>query len=260
VPGEKKLTLAHPRVQAARERWDQSAPFRKRTKNKLSFRRLFKCFNEMRPLEEISLEAEISAERIRQLYNKYFRNLVFDGKSIRTRTTERTFQKRLRRKQKAARILFAHDPFVKHVIAQTQTQGFTVKPISYHHQGQPTSRILKKSIVINDRACLLHKIGKTFRGGTRGQEYARVNLAPDTTDIDAHVIVVRTLVGQYQVFIVPVQDVRNAYPKKSRDLDTRLYIPITPPLHGGHKPRIHFKNYKEAWHLLSASPKPPTET
>src|SRR5215203_3091765 len=87
------LVLSCPAVQAAKDNWNEQLG-RRRVKRNVTFDQLFNLFNsDMRQIR-IAEIVGLSRERVRQIYDSYFRDL-YDARSGRQRYHAYTREKRL---------------------------------------------------------------------------------------------------------------------------------------------------------------------
>lgn len=109
---QEPLTLAHPAVQAAKQRFEGGNYVRKLS---LTFEQLFEYFSaDCVRFHAIAAEGGVSHQAIEQLYRRYFRDL-FDGKKGLERFASCVLEQRLVSVKQAENELFA-EPHMKVVV------------------------------------------------------------------------------------------------------------------------------------------------
>lgn len=247
MPDKLSITLAHPAVQEAKARWEES---RKKwgilCKCALTFEELFECFKTMSQIRIADLSG-LSREGIRQIYNKYFRSL-FDDKSGILRKRDRTLDKHRIRSREAGKKLIDNDDTLSTIAQSARKAGCVVDAFL---QDYP-NLVSTTKISINGNICSVHRSSNLSKCITAKRESSRLSLTRlilETTKAT----VIYSQVNDYKpaIFVVPTVLLLEAYFRSEEIKRTIVSLPLLMlPNYRGQKARIDWWQYEEAWHLL----------
>lgn len=197
--------------------------------------------------------AGVTRERIRQIYNQYFREL-FDDKSGSERRKAYTPINRLAKVQRSENELFS-DPFIKRLVEKARAAGCTVEAIPHLYEGEIlTGEVSTRKLLINGHLCSLHQITTAWqRCISGGRFYASTNIRRSTMiDTEALILHIEAAGFTERIFVIPTATLRAAHPSAATRRDTCLYLPTQKlPGYRNIRSRIDYWQHEDAWHLLS---------
>jgi hypothetical protein len=243
--GVQEYTLLHPKVIAARERFEKI----KHRKCRLGFDDLFVAFStDCYRFTAISEEAGVSQQRITQIYEQYFQQ--FFGKTGLKRWNACT----LRRHSIKVDELLAEedDPAIKDVSERATAYGCMVERVVY----RAAAGLHLKSLKINGRLCKLLRSRSSYVTNPRrpNSQYAHaIILEESMRECEAVIWWVNVPNHREQVFILPASMVQSAIKTVDRygKPQYKLWLPMyARTSKRGPQAKIDFKVYEDAWHLL----------
>jgi AraC-like DNA-binding protein len=226
-----------------------------RPKHTLTPDEFFELFNSGIPQIRIAELTGLSRERIRQIYDRQFREL-FGGKSGRERFSAYTLKRRLAQADQKAKERERKVAELNPVIDQARAAGCTVNFV-LRKKGRKTTRDIEPRLLdINGRRCLIYpSISRSAIQGEGGKRrYVSVRVSHGTV-LGVEAVVLRTTVRKHpeHTFVIPSKALLRAYFNPPKD-SAALYIaaePLSP--YNNHFPRVDYWNYEDAWHLLPPS-------
>jgi hypothetical protein len=244
--------LAEQSVQAARVMWEAG----NHKKLKLGFDPLLRLFKTDSSLEEIGEKAGVTHERMRQIYNKYFRP-VFNNQSVRNRRSWHTSKNRIAKLKQAERELLK-DRFVRKIAKKARDAGCVVealprmdsKLVSYG------AEVMSTALLVNGYRCSIHRITVSKRSPKQKQSYARTSLSYGVVcKADAFIIYTSVPGFPEHTFVIPSTVLRQAYfDPPSRNQKT-FSLPTEKFTGTRHKyPFIDVWEYEDAWNMLPPKP------
>lgn len=241
------LTLKHPAVKAARAKWDAAQSRGQASKHNLTFEQLFDYFkvDEVRHLH-IARQAGLSRERVRQIYNKYFRD-IFEGSRGRERREAYAHKSRKDRAKQSIKCLLSNDKALAAITKSVHRAGGVVEFVGRDNQ----QSVYTNRVCANGHLCSVYKLYNSWSTPKAKREYARVTLAPSTIQTTEAVIFYSGVNGYTPlIFVVPTSTLLNAFP----DLEYKrkgMVIPLKKlPSYNNQKTRIDWWQHEEAWHHL----------
>lgn len=223
--------------QALREGQGSGTP-RKMT---MTFDELFEAFqSDCITQVQIAKANNVSRERIRQIYDEWFRDL-FEDKSGRDRVAACTLVNRAIRLENL-RYQGLDDPstFVGRVAQKATLWGFGVERIV------SVSYVLSPfRLRVNSKMVGLHWVSKFTAVGPRQDRYGRVNVSRGK--LQGEFAVVIYLEPWDQFYVVPTSPILGILGRKDA---TILYIPQERALEQRRPSRINFWDHVERWDLL----------
>ncbi|MBI2030337.1 hypothetical protein HYT05_01815 [Candidatus Kaiserbacteria bacterium] len=242
-------------MQAVKARWDKAYKYTTRKhKLDLSFEELFEYFKAdcVRHIH-VAEVAGVTRERIRQIYNQYFREL-FDDKSGSERRKAYTPINRLVKVKRSEHELFNNDTFVKKIVEKARAAGCTVEAIPHLFKGEIHSgRVTIRKLLINGHLCSLHQITTAWqRCISGGRFYASTNIRRSTM-IATEALILHTEAAGFteRIFVIPTAILRAAHPSAATRRDTCLYLPTQKlPVYRNIRSHIDYWQHEDAWHLL----------
>lgn len=243
------LTLAHPAVQAAKARWDEGKNYRHHAKNNLSFENWLEYFKaDYVRFSEIAEETKLTGERVRQIYNAYFRCL-FKGKSGTERRQFCTLENRLVKLRQSEVELFAHNPTINSVAEKARAAGCTVEVVPQLVDGRPDGTLCSTRLSINGHVTSLHHLEDAWFAKTTSRTYARGSVKSSGLCGVQACIFHTTLPGfPVRDYVFPDQMLEGI--RLGRGV-INFYFPMENlPVYRNSRPRIDYRKYEDAWHLL----------
>jgi hypothetical protein len=190
-------------------------------------------------------EEALSRERVRQIYNKYFRGFFprRRGGRLRRRVCA------LRRRHIAAKDFAGNEALAK-IYRLAGKAGVAVEKAFIAGSRQP--RFRRKGALIGGALYVIHHAKILFH--QRRRSYARALLRVSTLHRAAGVIVLQETGSGERVFIFPSRDILETY---SREIEARgeicLFIPTEKlPVYRNRKPRLDWWKYENAWPGIKA--------
>src|ERR1700722_15181243 len=187
----------------------------------LSFDRLLQLFTDdctsFQSIGKMSEQA-VSRERIRQIYDEYFKFLMPDERSGRKRTKLCALKKRA----VASRTL--PDKLAAKVIAErARTQGYNVRKVPTLDHG----KFRAHRLLIEGKMCMVHHILKASRTNREGQHlYCAIHLSKNSLpDIDFCVILVGIEDRPSTIFFIPKKVILEAHGEQN-GTHISFYIPL----------------------------------
>ncbi|MEK7613141.1 MAG: hypothetical protein AAB449_03290 [Patescibacteria group bacterium] len=243
------LTLAHPRVQALKRKWE-AALVRYSPKHTLSFEDLFEYFKaNCHRMEVIGAHGGITRQRVQQIYNKWFRDL-FGDLSGRDRQKSCTLEKNLARLEKETNELLSNGK-IKTIGGKLRSAGCVITGIA-----GSGGRLLRNQITLNGHRCLVHTSTKARSLGVQTERlYYAFNVSLSLLQtVEAVIFYVCAKNFQERLFVVPSSVLLAAFFETSADKKyNRVYIPAEKILlrTRGVVSRINWWQYEDALHLLA---------
>lgn len=242
------VTLTHPAVRAAKARWNESKRYCARhSKRKVTFEQYFAYFRKGILNVRIAELVGLSSERIRKIYDQYFRQL-FGGKSGRERMKAIALENRIANLKYLERRLFNDNATVKKIVRQARGAGCTVEAVS----GYSMYKVMHKYLLIDGHRCSVHRA--TYKMLIPGMKsyYARVAVRCSSITEEKAIIIHSAIPGEVErTFVIPTVALRKAMPVIMKRERTWIYLPTKKiPAYRNHLPQMDFWRYEGAWHLL----------
>jgi hypothetical protein len=220
-----------------------------RPKHNLATEDFFELFNSGIPQVRIAELTGLSRERIRQIYNRDFRDL-FGGESGRKRFSAYVLNKRHVQAKERQRKIFAE---LHPIMARARAAGCTVNFIWRKEDHNSIREIEPRLLAINGHQCLIYpSVSRAaFQGKGRKRRYVSVDVSYDSL-LAVQAVVIRTAVKRQPeyIFVIPSKVVLKAYFCGFRET-ARLYLPtVKIPPYNNQFPRIEHWIHERAWHLL----------
>jgi hypothetical protein len=246
VLDQEPLTLAHPRVQAAKAKYEKT---KYRRKISLTFEQLFDYFQaDCIRIEAIAEEAGVTRPAIEAIYKRHFLPL-FDKKLIERRQACILEQELVKKARCQAE--FFSEPCVAKVVAQAQEAGHSVEAAFSFSHGY-VQGVLRKALVVSGQLCSFFIVRKAMKIGR--SSYARATLSFSTA------ISTRALIGVSDVegfesgtFVLPAPLLLERLSFATVTNIASIYLPLNKEDRQNRPRLIPYWEYKDAWHLL---PKP----
>jgi hypothetical protein len=254
---EQNLMLAHPAVQAAKARWDAGEKKRRHlVRHNLTFERLFELFkanhHSMNAIGEEIAIGHISRERVRQIYDKYFREL-FEGQSGHERFSACMLKRRLARFKDSENKLF-ESPIIKAIVESARRAGCKVKavPNADLEHGKSCGSVRPTTLMINGYKCSVHFSLVARRPRERKRFYGQVALSYSVLR-EVDVFIAHTAIAGFpqRTFVIPSSFLLKLYFTPLNIKWKVLYLPLEQlPVYNNRRPRFDIWQYEDAWHLL----------
>lgn len=219
-----------------------------RPKHSLTARQFFELFSSGIPQTRIAELAGLSRERVRQIYNRDFRDL-FQGESGRKRFSAYLLNKRLVQAKERQRKVFTE---LHPIVERAHAAGCTVDFI-YKRDCNANREIERRLLAINGRRCLIYP--SVSRAALQGRGCKRRYLSITVSyDLLSHVqaVVIRTKARKHaeHIFLIPSKVLLKAYFAPFKP-STRLYISVEKLApYQNQFPRVDYWKYEDAWDLL----------
>jgi hypothetical protein len=253
------LTLNHPRVQAAKAKWDAATKIAgSRRKHSLTFEDLFEYFKaDCVRHARIAELAGVTREAIRQIYNKYFREL-FD-KSGKERVHACTLETRFVQIKRSENELFQQNPLFKVIVDKARAAGCVVEALPVCFRSGLAGKVSSENLLINGHLCSLHCL--TGRAGNKRliRCYTHTNISYSTM-MEAKALILHTAVNGFQerTFVVPTANLRRVHRSAMKGASTHIVLPTERlPVYNNQHPKVDYWQYEDAWHLLPPKATPP---
>jgi|GEM_PF-6546447 len=257
---QEPLTLVHPAVQAAKAKWEAGQKYRHSVRHNLTFEDFFEyfkadCVRHTRVAELTGL----SRERIRQIYNRYFRE-IFDNKSGRQRGKACTLENRLVKVNRTENELFETDTIIKTVVEKARAAGCEVRSIPYIKDDMLTGAIDVNALLVNGHRCAVHSLSYGFRRKGLKRVYTCIRM-PFAELVATEAVILFTSVAEFDehLFVMPSSTLREVvFGNDPTAMAKTIYLPTEKlPIYNNQRPRIDWWEYEEAWHLLPPKQDPP---
>ncbi len=250
----RKPTLSDPAVQAAKARYDDPGDPRGRNmkKGRPSFETYLDAFCEMETsFTEIGKRFNLSTERIRQIYNTWFR-MLFENTSGRKRLRVGAMLKGERYAQKTTR----ENPHVARIFEMARHAGCEIDVVTVINN-EVTIIGLKKIVLINGHRCQIHFSKKASTTGLL--TYARCTLSRNKLrKTDAVIFLINIPGYAEQIFVIPCAVILATHFSDTQTAKI-LHIPLEKRSHLFCPPKLNYFDFKNAWHLLTPKPVPAPE-
>lgn len=244
------LAFSNKSVRVAKVMWRAH----RHIKLKLNFDGLFKMFQADYSLEEIAERAGVTRERVRQIYNKYFRT-IFDGQSLRNRRFRCTTRNRLTKARESGLELLKK-PVMRAIVEEARRAGCTVKTLCMSRDSTSYDAMIKSTVLlINGYRCSIHRITALSKTNPKQKSfYARTMICRGVVcRVDA--FVVHTILPGFpeHMFIIPSSVLQTAYFGSPNGKNRKTFSLPTEKFTGRKRrpPLIDAWKYKNAWRLLS---------
>jgi hypothetical protein len=223
--------LASDPVAASKADWNA----RNQTKIGLTFDELLARFARGDSHANIAKEAEVSRERIRQVYNRYFKHLPqFAGKSGMQIAKQRTLKRSDIIFNKAEKELFEQEN-VSDIISRARELGYGVSAVK---QGS-NSGVYKNLFLINGIFTKLYVFSNIWQPyNSKGRGYLHGGMKLD----GEHELVIVYHVPSKNIFIVPMSEIRQCWGDEGY---ASFYIPLRRP--DQVRSVFDWWRYHEAW-------------
>ena len=248
---KQRLTLAHPAVQAAKERWDAGRKHCGYTrKSELTFEQWFEIFNENRlngeEISQIVGRKRITRERVRQIYDEYFKP-AFDGQTGRERFSACLSERRREKKEQADNEIF-ESPVIKVIAESARKAGCRIKA-GRRNSGQHIA------LLVNGYKCSVHNASIAWRPGKQQKRsYGHIQMTYSVLcETDAYIIYVNIIGFPEHIFVIPSSLLLQLYFTPLDSERKWLYIPLEQlPAYNNSHQRLDFWQYEGegAWHFL----------
>lgn len=238
-------------VACARRRFEKSVTKGdRRRKITLSFDEFLDHFANdcvsFKEVAQIACEGGVSRERIRQLYEKYFRQLF---------PAKRTGQERqqicsLKRHRVAAKLAihdFSGNPSLAKIARYAKEAGCTVERVVSRNRQHVV--ITRRLLLINGMCYQVYFARNIVRPSVRSiARYSHVVILKRSLQQVVGIIVLQEGVGYTdRIFIIPTRDVLDAYGSHERG-SLSLFIPTeSRPSYQNSQPRLAWGKYEGAW-------------
>jgi hypothetical protein len=241
-------------VQAAKAKWDTYAP----RKHKLTFEDLFEYFKvDCVRQNAVAVEAGLTRERIRQIYNKYFREL-FDGKSGRERMHACTLEKNIVKIKQAESTLFETDVVIKAIVEKAREAGCKIEAVPQLTNKGFVKEARNSILVVNGHLCSVHNPTARIKHPDLKRVSTRTSLSRSVlSKVEASIF--HTTVDGYpeHTFVVPTAILlTSGFSSTTKEIKTFILPMEKSPVPRGCAPRIDYWQYENAWHLLPPKQNP----
>mgnify|MGYP003393879720 CR=1 FL=1 len=265
--GSRLVTLSDPAVQAMKVEWERTRNKCYKMKTTLTFDQLFLLFIQKDlSFSSIAKEANLSRERIRQIYNTYFLSIF----KIDTKTRKMKVRVELKDKVQAIKIRQAEEALnllegsVKVVLSKAQQVGCTVKAIPQRRLNSNvlSGKVFRKRLLINDQTCSILFARTYFNpDGKYDNYYAHVHFSPVLLDSFKFLILHINIPSFPETFyVIPCDELLKRLVEKKLKKTINIYIPLKKVFVKNDSIYSFFETYKEAWHLLSQETSKPIST
>ena len=195
---------------------------------------------------QIACEGGVSRERIRQLYEKYFRQL-FPAKRTGQERQQICLLKRRRIAVKMAIHDFSGNSSLAKVARYAKEAGCTVERVVSRTGGQQV--VAHRLLSIDGMRYQVYRTRNVRRPSVRCMAvYSHVCVLKQSLHRVTGIIVLQQDVGQAdRIFIIPTRDILDAYGSHERR-SLSLFIPIEKrPIYKNSRPRLAWEKYEDAW-------------
>lgn len=241
------LTLTHPRVIAARQKWEAQ----RCTKGKLghvSFEEWFRHFqsDEKSLFPRLAKHYGVARESIRLTYTRYFAD-VFQktaGERVRACIVAREAKAALCREQRA--LEQSNILFIRTVTARLGV-AFRYVP----HTKRPHQRHTR--VLLNGALCELHVCSQEYNPGNTKNRYAHAHLTRRSLNECAYMLVHVSIEGHPEhCFVLPCDVLQARFAAATAETHT-VYIPLGRPSYRTNNiPKVDWWQYADAWHVFTA--------
>jgi len=242
------LTLAHPLVQAAKAKWNTYAP----RKHNLTFEDLFEYFKvDCVRQSAVAVEAGLTRERIRQIYNKYFREL-FDGKSGRERMHACTLENRIVKIKQAENTLLETDAVIKVVVEKARAAGCKIETIPQLTNKGFVQKTRNGILRVNGHLCSVHNPTTRIKHPDLKRVSTRTSLSRSVL-LKVEASIFHTTLEGYpeHTFVVPTTILlTSVFGSTTKEMKTVILPMEKSPVRRGTPARVDYWQYEDAWHLL----------
>lgn len=246
------LTLADTSVQATKALWEAAGyP----EKYGLAFEEIIGLFDDEKynSLKDIGKRTGKSGERIRQIYDEFFRE-SFGGQSRRSRWLDCMLEQRLA-KLEQSELKLLEDPVMRTIKESAENAGCVVETIPYLDHGSASYACAVKSmvLVINGHRCSVHHPTAFSKSSPRSKRlYGRVQLCYKAICNTEGTIIYTNLADfPEHIFVIPSSVLRRVYFTPPSDRPRDLTLPAEKlPVYKNKSPRLDIWKYEDAWHLL----------
>jgi hypothetical protein len=234
------LSLDDSAVKNARTRWEESTGQR-RTKHSLSFDEFFQYFQaDCVRYGAIGAQIGVSRERVRQIYNRYFREL-FNGKNGKQRWHACSVESRNVKIAHSIKELL-DQPMPRAVIDQARAAGCIIDVIAYDDVS--AGRVKKHRLSINGHRCEVRASIKTGKG------YFRMRIRRSVLEAVEAVLLLCKEGEVERLFVVPSKVLLG----RSKSSSISFRVPGERYSNSKRsKTGLDFRSYENAWHLLEAT-------
>lgn len=242
----KQLTLVDPAVQVAKKQWERAKKYRPGSPQySWTFERWFAAFEEELLFSDIAKTLSIGRERVRQIYNQWFKDFFGEKDGRARQRVHTTKQRRIR-----AMRLLPNDSILKAVAEEARAAGCAVD-FNLHENGF----FRLTSALINGHLCQVHQgqIPSKLQNSKRSFFKMSVGLV-NLLKSDATIFVTGAEGYCKRIFVVPSIVLRGAY--FTAGSRSRKYAPVYIPsqlllTRRRGNAYVDWRKYENAWHLLA---------
>ena len=235
-------------VQATKTLWDRAAEHSGRRSHTLKFERLLGYFGrgDLR-FSEIASICGVTPERVRQIYERYFRRLLGDRSGLDRYRTYARCQNAAERQ--AVENAFLTNNELQPIIQRARGASCVVHAVP--GDGRNSSILKLKSLYINDRLCSVLRATKVTRSSDGRRAYFQFHLARSVVyKVDMVIFHCATTEFPHRIFVVPRQVLAplfNGNSSRSR----AVYLPTQKlRTHRNQRPRVDYWRYENDWNQL----------
>lgn len=237
-------------VACARRSFEKGVGGNRRRKITLSFDEFLDHFANdcmsFKDVAQIACKGGVSRERIRQLYERYFRQL-FPAKRTGQERQQICGLKRRRVAEKVAKHDFSGNSSLAKVARYAKEAGCTVERVVSRKRGQVA--VSHRLLSVNGMPYQVYCTRNVSRPSVRCiARYSHVGVLKQSLHRVAGIIVLQEDVGSTdRIFIIPTRDVLDAYGSHERR-SLSLFIPTeSRPVYQNSQPRLAWGKYEDAW-------------
>jgi len=234
---------------SARRKYEHQHLEHGKTKTIVSFDRMLELFgNDCLGFAEIARELEVSTERVRQIYERYFTS-VFPG-----RPDGRARQEFCALKTNAVRkrdFSSGVPQLLTRIAEIAQTYGYVCNKIPIQFSGNRISFFGKSSLIINGKVCGIHYLTNEFvPHKVYKNRYSRLSLWRTPVEKYDFVIIFRQTDTEEHWFVIPTAVLLNGWNITKREKMFYIRDKNVPTCLRRHLD-IELWDYADAWHLLA---------
>lgn len=245
--GSEKISLSHPDVRRVRRRFEQQQKGR-RTKCNLGYAELWNLFSDSsKPFTRIGDEGGITKQRVSKIFKRYFAEFLM-GKGGHQRSQAR----HLKNHCIAVRTFPPDTAIGKVADLALQNHCLVLRMPARQRKVALQTRFLKNALIINSHRCLIYNPRNVFLPNKESAyAYAHVEVSRrKLSDYDFVVIYTQPDGHAERVFIIPCEEVRKVSSTGSSK-GVPVYIPLERIRPSTLRPKIDYRRYENAWHLLT---------
>jgi hypothetical protein len=234
MPAKEEFTLDHPLVRREKEKYEFGEYHRK---CRLSFDELFTHFaNKYNTHLAIAEAAGVTRERIRQIYNKHFRQFFgnMSGRELRSANV-------LAIRSVESKTAWEGDETLRVIGEKAQKAGCSIEAVLNPY-------LRTKSLLIEGKMCGVHTLHNTVSVLRTRVKYTHTSvLVVQASRNFAEIFRVCPQGYQERIFVIPF----SAWAHLASGSRKSFYLPLEhTPLYNNHASKIDYWKYEDAWHLL----------